>query len=425
MKLPEILKANFQQPLVIASLAIVAAHLVVSALFSLEEPVYTRIFWAVVATTVLGLAAYAYGTLTPAGRGLIGVAVGYPALIVGIGIHAAHVVIVGPDTADLTGIPLLFAGVVLAATGTTILWRTVYTWWRRLLLIPIVPVAFFFVVFPATLGTYASNVGHVDCCDETPADHGFAFENVTFETEAGRDLSAWFIPSQNGAVVITVHGAGTNRSTALPEAMVLARSGYGVLMVDLEGFGDSEGRANAFGWVGARDVHAAVAYLMSRPDVDPERIGGLGLSMGGEVLLQAAGESPLLKAVVSEGGTGRTAADFRELDDGWFQPIVPFHKVVGLTMNLFSGESAPPALKQMVAQIAPRQVLMIAGNIGEETELMGNYLEIGGPSFELWTIPEPKHVGAFDLHPEEYEQRVIGFFDEALLGKVRPLADVR
>ena len=203
----------------------------------------------------------------------------------------------------------------------------------------------------------------------------------------------------------------------MDEAAALARHGYGVLMVDLEGFGDSEGRANALGWVGARDIHAAINYLRSRPDVDPERIGGLGLSMGGEVLLQAAGESRFLKAIVSEGATSRTAADIGEMGNGWFKPAVLVHKVAGATIQLISGESTPPPLKRMAQQIAPRRVLFISARLAEEEELMGLYVEIGGPSFELWTIPEPKHVGAFDLHPQEYEQRVVAFFDDSLLGK--------
>jgi len=69
-----------------------------------------------------------------------------------------------------------------------------------------------------------------------------------------------------------------------------------------------------------------------------------------------------------------------------------------------------------VRQIAPRRVLLIAAELPEEQDLMSLYVREGGPSFEMWTIPEPKHVGAYDLHPEEYEQRVIAFFDDALLG---------
>jgi hypothetical protein len=184
-------------------------------------------------------------------------------------------------------------------------------------------------------------------------------------------------------------------------------------MVDLEGFGDSEGRANAFGWTGARGVHAATAYLGTREDVDASRIGGLGLSMGGEVLLQAAGESTTLRAIVAEGSTGRTAADFGELESGEFMWV--FHTVVGVTMRAISGEAVPPPLMEMVTRIAPRDVLLIGSQVPDELDLMQRYKDIGGESFDIWFIPEEKHVGGFDLHPEEYEQRVIAFFDESLL----------
>ena len=33
---------------------------------------------------------------------------------------------------------------------------------------------------------------------------------------------------------------------------------------------------------------------------------------------------------------------------------------------------------------------------------------------ELWEIPEAHHVGGLQARPEEYERRVVGFFDEAL-----------
>ena len=73
---------------------------------------------------------------------------------------------------------------------------------------------------------------------------------------------------------------------------MLARHGYGVLLFDRRGEGESEGDPNAFGWQGERDIHAAVAFLQRRSDVDPARIGGIGLSVGGEMMIEAAAESP-------------------------------------------------------------------------------------------------------------------------------------
>ena len=97
------------------------------------------------------------------------------------------------------------------------------------------------------------------------------------------------------------------RSGTRLQARVLARHGYGVLLFDRRGEGTSEGDWNVFGWQGERDLHAAIAFLQSRTDVDPERIGAIGRSVGGEMLIGAAAESDAFKAIISEGGTSRSS----------------------------------------------------------------------------------------------------------------------
>ena len=86
-------------------------------------------------------------------------------------------------------------------------------------------------------------------------------------------------------MIVAPGRTGTQR-----HARMLVRHGYGVLVFDRRGEGASDGDPNAFGWAASRDLAAAQAFLAARPDVDPERIGGLGLSVGGETLLQAAAE---------------------------------------------------------------------------------------------------------------------------------------
>ena len=93
---------------------------------------------------------------------------------------------------------------------------------------------------------------------------------------------------------------------------MLARHGYGVLLFDRRGEGRSEGEPNGWGWGGDEDIKAAIAYLRTRSDVDPAKIGGIGLSVGGELMLEAAAETPELAAVVSEGAGARTRGE--ELD---------------------------------------------------------------------------------------------------------------
>ena len=65
-------------------------------------------------------------------------------------------------------------------------------------------------------------------------------------------------------------------------------------------------------------------------------------------------------------------------------------------------------------RIAPRDVLLISADIAGERNADRLYQQVGGSSVQLWEIPEAQHTGAFDLQPDEYEQRVVGFFDAAL-----------
>ena len=44
------------------------------------------------------------------------------------------------------------------------------------------------------------------------------------------------------------------------------------------------------------------------------------------------------------------------------------------------------------------------------------YYDAAGAPKTLWEIPESKHVGGLQARPREYERRVVGFFDDALLG---------
>jgi uncharacterized protein len=62
----------------------------------------------------------------------------------------------------------------------------------------------------------------------------------------------------------------------------------------------------ALGWSSTRDFEAAIEFVRSQPDVDPARLGGIGFSVGGEMLLQEAAGNDGLRAVVSEGADIRS-----------------------------------------------------------------------------------------------------------------------
>jgi fermentation-respiration switch protein FrsA (DUF1100 family) len=240
-----------------------------------------------------------------------------------------------------------------------------------------------------------------------------AHENVKFTTSDGLELEGWYIPSRNGAAVISIPG----RNGPQRQARMLARHGYGVLLFDRRGEGRSEGRPNSWGWGGDEDVKAAIAYLQRRPDVDPDRIGGIGLSVGGEMMLETAAETDDLAAVVSEGAGSRTYSEDMERDgtgvDKVFGPLLSGVKTASIA--LFSNQTPPNNLKDLVGRISPRPVMLIAApNSPNGEDLNRVYYRAAGQPKTLWEIPESGHTGGIEARPDEYERRVVGFFDEAL-----------
>src|SRR5690606_29527710 len=129
--------------------------------------------------------------------------------------------------------------------------------------------------------------------------------------------------------------------------------GFGVLLVDARGHGESGGRAMDFGWHGDLDVAAATAFLSDRPDVDGGRIGVVGMSMGGEEALGATADNDSIKAVVAEGATARSAGDEAWLSDihGWRGSIQEgIEWVQDQVIDMLTSASVPVALRDAIGR---------------------------------------------------------------------------
>lgn len=200
---------------------------------------------------------------------------------------------------------------------------------------------------------------------------------------------------------------------------MFARHGYGVLIFDPRGTGESEG--DPYRWGGERDVKAALNYLRGRPDVDPQRIGGLGLSLGGELMLQTAAETEALKAVVSEG------AGIRSIREQMLKPgagkwlSAPFWATSTAAIAVFSNHAPPPNLKDLIARVSPRPLFLIyCGHPLGGEELNEDFYRAAGRPKTLWKIAEAEHTGGLSARPTQYEGRVVAFFDSALLDGTPP-----
>ena len=80
-------------------------------------------------------------------------------------------------------------------------------------------------------------------------------------------------------------------------------------------------------------------------------------------------------------------------------------------------EGAGAPLTALVPQIVPRPVFLIWTPRSGTEGLNPLYQRLAGDTASIWKIPESDHIAGIYTRPQEYEQRVIGFLDEALHGE--------
>jgi pimeloyl-ACP methyl ester carboxylesterase len=270
------------------------------------------------------------------------------------------------------------------------------------------------VVVPAVMATNAPRpeIG------ASPASVDLAYESVPLRTSDGVQLAGWYVASTNGAAVVLLHGSGSTRSDVLDQAAVLARHGFGVLLLDARGHGESDGRSMEFGWYGDRDIEAATCFLAEQPDIEEGRIGAVGMSMGGEEAIGAAATNRALRAVVAEGATGRFGGDHSWLSEeygvrGTVQEWL--NSVRDPLTDLLTAASRPTSLRTAVSRAdGTRFLLITAGNVADEAHAAEHIASAAPERVTQWTVPGADHTDGLDAQPQEWEQRVTDFLTAAL-----------
>jgi fermentation-respiration switch protein FrsA (DUF1100 family) len=257
---------------------------------------------------------------------------------------------------------------------------------------------------------------------ETPGDYGMVYEKVSVTTEDGLKLYGWYIPGENGATIMIEHGSPGGRQDGLYEAGFLNEGGYGVLLGSFRAHDECEGELISFGYHEQKDIAAWHQYLLGRDDLDPERIGLFGESMGGGTgILYTAGD-PGIAALATGSGFALTQEVIEkfiqfELDPPeWITPILAgFIKFWAQREADF--RTADLDTEAIIANISPVPILIIHG--GEDDKIGPDsgkqlFAAAAEPKELLW-IPEAGHVKFEDFQPEEYKNALLGFFDQHLL----------
>jgi hypothetical protein len=409
--------ASAETLVALGAFGLIAVHLVDDS-FLQREPgtaVADHLVSGLVPLAVLAGAAVAYPRLRPGLRAVLAVVLGILGIVSGVVEAAFYGPKEGLSGDDFSGLVAALAGLCLVVLGVVTAWRArkldhplAWRYGRRLLLGVAWAVGGYFVLFPLSLTYGFTHVARV----ETPRGNlGAPYEAVSFDASDGLSLDGWFVRSRNGAVVIVYPGKKGTQN----HARMLVRHGYGVLVFDRRGEGTSEGDPNALGWGFDSDLKGALAYLRSR-GVDPNRIGGLGLSVGGEALLQTAAETTAVKAVVSEGAGARSVREDSVHVSASKLPEIWFSAVMTAGTALFSNRLPPPNLKSLAGRIAQTPVFFVYATkgAGGEDNNPDYYAAARGPK-QIWKV-DTSHTHGLTARPVEYERRVVGFFDRTLSG---------
>ena len=261
---------------------------------------------------------------------------------------------------------------------------------------------------------------------DTPQSYGMRYEEVTFPArEDGLEIAAWYIPieGQNPArvpAIVLVHGWTASRTVGfnqhfLKMAQELHETGFALMMIDLRGHGESEAAHVSFGVYERRDVLAAIDDLLRRGH-PAGKIGLLGTSMGAASVIGAAVEHPAVGAVV----TDSLFADIQPVIDGqWSQtsglPLTLLDTTLGMfkAMNGYDLTASRPI--EEIALVAPRPLMMIHCQADSHIPLeQFEALKEAAPWAETWLVEECQHADIYEYVPQEYSQKVVGFFEVGL-----------
>jgi hypothetical protein len=324
----------------------------------------------------------------------------------------------GLSGSDWSGLLLLPAGFGLTVLAVWVPWHErglgAHTRRRRRLnravAVVLTPLVLFYVVTPIGAALWATHKFR------TPiGTFSIPHRDVSFRAADGLVLSGWYVPSRNGAAIVIVHGGGGDRDGGRAHAAMLARAGYGVLLYDARGRGQSQGDPDAYGWTWNRDVDAAIGWLERQSDVKQGRIGALGLSTGADVLVEAAARRHDIRAVVADGSTTRSVADTGRIIDGSGVLSIPFWWAQYAAAQVLEDASPGPPLAALAAHVHAR-ILFIASNWSVERSASRIYARAAKQPGDLWDVAAG-HTQGLEAHPRQYAQHVLGFFARALLGE--------
>ena len=238
--------------------------------------------------------------------------------------------------------------------------------------------------------------------------------DVTFKSRDGLTLFGRFIPSKNKATLLLVHGLGQANQDMLLYAEFLASHGFGIFMIDLRAHGSSDGDTSTQGLRESDDVAGAVDYLLHRIDVNGQKIGALGVSLGAQAVLQGALKAETIRALILDGLSPTTLGDHGRRPRSWMRWLLYPGQWLYYTVYEFMCGGKGPGVLEVIGRIAPRPILFISS--GSQAIYFNRlFYQAAGEPKECWELPDGEQGAAILKDSQAYLHRAVEFFSRSLL----------
>jgi pimeloyl-ACP methyl ester carboxylesterase len=246
---------------------------------------------------------------------------------------------------------------------------------------------------------------------------GFSAEQIPVQRHDGEKIAGWFAAGESGKPgVLLLHSVRSDRREMVGRAKFLLEAGYSVLLIDMQGHGETRGENITFGYRESFDAHEALSFLRAR--VKGRKVGVIGVSLGGAASL--LGESPVnadavvLEAVyisIESAVKNRVSIRVGKLGE-YLAPLLTWQiePRLGIPLTALSPLQAIKRLK------AP--VMVIGGAEDRRTlrEESQRLFEQAAEPKRLWLIEGAKHQNFHLYAKAEYEERILEFLGVHLLG---------
>lgn len=244
----------------------------------------------------------------------------------------------------------------------------------------------------------------------SPRAYGLTYESVFFPAADGVRLHGWFMHAKTRPVgtLLHFHGNAGNISGHFHHVSWLPAAGWNVFVFDYRGYGRSEGRVTRAGTIA--DGHAALDYLLTRPDVDRARIAAFGQSLGGAVGIVVTAERPEIHGLATDG-----AFDSYPGIAAWHVRRNPLLLAVAWWVpRLLVDKTFEPI--DYVGRIAPRPLLIMHGTNDQVVDpaMARRLYEAAGEPKELWMLEGVDHYGGLTERADEVCPKLAAFLNRCV-----------